>query len=127
MKHSQLKQLIKEEIHSVLNEGLFKKFTQATIDDVNDELLKDKFDRVIKDDNSSINYEDRITEYVYDFIKDFGRRYKQGAFGPNPLFKQINSSRDVYKEVRNKFEENGNQITVREIGEIVASNYLIKK
>ena len=128
MKHSELKQLIKEEIRSVLNEGLFKKFTQATIDDVNDDLLKDKFDRVIKaDDDSPINYEDRITEYVYDFIKEFSRRYKEGMFGPDPLSKRIDPERNMYREVRNKFKENGNQISVREIGEIVASNYLIKK
>ena len=111
-----------------LNEGLFKKFTQATIDDVNDDLLKDKFDRVIKaDDDSPINYEDRITEYVYDFIKEFSRRYKEGMFGPDPLSKRIDPERNMYREVRNKFKENGNQISVREIGEIVASNYLIKK
>lgn len=111
-----------------LDEGLFKKFTQATIDDVNDDLLKDKFDRVIKaDDDSPINYEDRITEYVYDFIKEFSRRYKEGMFGPDPLSKRIDPERNMYREVRNKFKENGNQISVREIGEIVASNYLIKK
>jgi hypothetical protein len=120
MKKSELRQIIREEIQKTFNEGIFSKFTQATVDNVTWEPLRKEFDTVIKDEGD-------VVHYVRDFIEDFGQRYKQGAFGPNPLFKQIDSSRDVYKEVRNKFEENGNQISVREIGEIVASNYLLKK
>ena len=128
MKHSQLKQLIKEEIRSVLNEGLFKKFTQATINDINDDYLKSMLDQNEKiETNDMIAAEDKLSEYTYDFIKEFNQKYKQGVLGPNPLSKEIDSSRDIYKEVRNRFNENGNQMTVREIGEIVASNYLIKK
>ena len=127
MKKSHLKQFIKEEIRNVLSEGLFNKFTQATIDDVNYELLRGQLDRNIELTDEEYGYEDSLTDYVYNFIMDFNQRTKQGVFGSNSLSKEIDSSRDVYKEVRNRFKENGNRITVREIGEIVASNYLIKK
>ena len=111
MKKSQLRQIIREEIQKTFNEGIFSKFTQATVDNVTWEPLRKEFDTVIKD-------EDDVVHYVRDFIEEFsGMRYK----------KEIKDPFYLYEKARNKFEENNNEISVREIGEIVASNYLLKK
>jgi len=120
MKKSELRQLIKEEIQKTFNEGIFSKFTQATVDDVTWESLRKEFDTVIKD-------EDDIVHYVSDFIKEFGQRYKQTMLGLKPFFEEIKDPFYLYEKAKNKFKENGNEIYVKEIGEIVASNYLLKK
>ena len=121
MKQSELRQIIKEEIQKTFNEGIFSKFIQATVDNVTWEPLRKEFDTVIKD-------EDDVVDYVYDFIKEFsGMRYKQTMLGLKPFFKEKEDPFYLYEKARNKFEENNNEISVREIGEIVASNYLLKK
>ena len=121
MKKSELRQLIKEEIQKTFNEGIFSKFTQATVDNVTWEPLRKKFDTVIKD-------EDDVVKYVRDFIEEFSvMRYKQTMLGLKPFFKEKKDPFYLYEKARNKFKENNNKIYVKEIGEIVASNYLLKK
>ena len=102
-----------------LDEGFFSGLVQATLEDVEGPFLVKQLDQDRKVDDTREDYEDALGDYTYDFIREFG--------GSNTRSKEIDSSRDLYKEVRSKFEQNGNQITFREIGEIVTSNYLIRK
>ena len=102
-----------------LDEGFFSGLVQATLEDVEGPFLVKQLDQDRKVDDTREDYEDALGDYTYDFIREFG--------GSSTRSKEIDSSRDLYKEVRSKFEQNGNQITFREIGEIVTSNYLIRK
>ena len=68
MKHSQLKQLIKEEIHSVLNEGIFDRFRKKSL------LSKDIFD-VLEDYTAN-----RLS---FSALTDLTDEYKEALKGEN--------------------------------------------
>ena len=122
MKKLKLRQFIPEHIKPSANEGLFdmfkKKTTPVTVDD--SDASDHELNRIISGDVGDVSLlaepEDQITDWVRFFLYDFKKSNFTQKDDPS-------SAGDAYSDVRAKYGENGETITVREIGDIVAKHF----
>lgn len=109
-------------ISESVNEGLFdmfkRKTTPVTVDDSN--ASDHELNRIISGDVGDVSLlaepEDQITDWVRFFLYDFKKSNFTQKDDPS-------SAGDAYSDVRAKYGENGETITVREIGDIVAKYF----